>query len=166
MWTQQAKLLASDGTANDWFGWSISISGDKAVIGARLDDDNGSGSGSALVFEKVGGIWTEQTKLTADDAAAFDEFGYSVSISGDTAVIGANLDDDNGDRSGSAYVFDLGCDDCPVDLNNDGTVNTQDFLAFLGAWSSGDPLADWNNDGIIDTRDFIAYLGDWAAGCG
>ncbi|VAX41242.1 hypothetical protein MNBD_PLANCTO03-497, partial [hydrothermal vent metagenome] len=54
---------------------------------------------------------------------------------------------------------------CPADLNGDGVVNTQDFLAFLGAWSAGDPLADWNEDGDINTLDFLAYLTDWAAGC-
>ena len=54
---------------------------------------------------------------------------------------------------------------CPVDFNNDGIVNTQDFLAFLTAWANSDPTADWNADGTINTQDFLAYLADWAAGC-
>ena len=104
-WVQQTKLTASDAAADDSFGWSVAVSGDTAVIGAYLDDDGGSSSGSAYVFTRSGGVWSEQQKLTASDAAASDSFGYSVSVSGDTAVIGAYLDDDGGSASGSAYVF-------------------------------------------------------------
>jgi len=54
---------------------------------------------------------------------------------------------------------------CRVDVNGDGVVNTQDFIFFLNAWTSGDDLADWNGDGLVNTQDFIAYLNDWVAGC-
>ncbi|MFC2041905.1 FG-GAP repeat protein, partial [Chloroflexota bacterium] len=109
-WTQQAKLTASDGAGDDWFGSSVAISGDTAVVGAFYDDDNGADSGSAYVFVRSGTNWTQQAKLTASDGAAEDLFGSSVAISGDTAVVGAdgnddNGDDDNGADSGSAYVF-------------------------------------------------------------
>ena len=104
-WTQEAKILPSDGAADDQFGNSVSISGDYAVVGARRDDDNGDRSGSAYVFKRTGSSWTQEAKLLASDGAAFDVFGTSVSIYGDYAVVGANWDDDNGDRSGSAYVF-------------------------------------------------------------
>ncbi len=100
------KLLAGDGAAWDEFGYSVSIAGDTAVIGARVDDDNGENSGSAYVFVRDGSNnWSQQAKLTADDGAANDRFGISVSIAGDTTVIGAYADDDNGSFSGSAYVF-------------------------------------------------------------
>ena len=105
LWTEQAKLTAADGAAGDRFGWSVSVSGDTAIVGARYDDDNGDDSGSAYVFVRSGSVWTEQAKLTASDGAAGDYFGSSVSVSGDTAVVGAYWDDDNGDRSGSAYVY-------------------------------------------------------------
>ena len=104
-WAQEAKLLPSDGAASDNFGNSVSISGDYAVVGARRDDDNGSNSGSAYVFKLTGTSWAQEAHLLPSDGAAFDVFGTSVSISGDYAVVGANLDDDNGDGSGSAYVF-------------------------------------------------------------
>ncbi len=106
--TEDAKLTASDAAADDRFGLSVSISGDTAIVGALLDDDVPSGSGSAYVFVKPGGGWAdanEDAKLTASDAAALDAFGHSVSISGDTAIVGANGDDDGGESSGSAYVF-------------------------------------------------------------
>ena len=107
---QETKLLASDGAYNDLFGLSVSISSDGtiAIVGARYDDDNASNSGSAYIYELVGGVWQE-TKLTASDGASGDHFGYSVSISSDgtTAIVGAFHDDDNGSNSGSAYIYEL-----------------------------------------------------------
>jgi len=104
-WTQQQKLTASDGASEDRFGYSVSLSGDYALIGASFVDDNGSESGSAYVFVRSGTTWTQQQKLTASDGAANDHFGYSVSLSGDCALIGAWGDDDSGSESGSVYVF-------------------------------------------------------------
>ena len=104
-WIEQAKLTASDAAAGDQFGISVSISGDYAIIGAYNDDDGGDASGSAYIFVRDGQGWTERAKLTASDAAAGDEFGLSVSISGDYAIIGAFGDDDDGSSSGSAYIF-------------------------------------------------------------
>jgi hypothetical protein len=104
-WSEQAKLTASDGNDNDYFGYSVSISGDYAIVGAYQDDDNGDKSGSAYIYKREGETWSEQAKLTAADGAADDSFGVSVSISGDYAIVGAYWDDDNGDKSGSAYIF-------------------------------------------------------------
>ncbi len=103
VWTQQQRLSASDAGAG--FGVSVSLSGDTALIGAAQDDDRGARSGSAYVFTRTAGAWTERQKITAADAAANDEFGTHVCVSGDTAVIGARFDDDRGTDSGSAYVF-------------------------------------------------------------
>jgi len=106
VWSQQAKLTAGDGVMNDWFGSSVSVSGNTTLVGALYDDDNGSSSGSAYVFINDGaGNWSQQAKLLASDGAADDQFGNSVSISGDTVLVGAHLDDDNGTNSGSAYLF-------------------------------------------------------------
>ena len=108
-WTQQAKLTASDAASSDNVGYSVAVSGDTAVIGAWGDAEGGSSSGSAYVFTRDGsGSWTQQAKLTASDAAAGDAFGRSVAVSGDTAVIGANWDDNPGLNSGSVYVFTRG----------------------------------------------------------
>ena len=107
VWTEQHKLTADDGAKADNFGNSVSISDDTLVVGAYSDDDKGPQSGSAYVYVRSGGVWTEQQKLIADDGAADDYFGYSVSISGDTLVLGATGDDDKGNGSGSAYVHPL-----------------------------------------------------------
>ena len=104
-WSEQAKLTASDGAADDWFGHSVSVDGNTAVVGAPYDDDGGDSSGSAHVFARSGSSWSHEAKLTASDGAAEDLFGNSVSVSSDTVVVGAKWDDDNGSASGSAYVF-------------------------------------------------------------
>ena len=101
--TETAKLSASDGVGGDNFGSSVTISGDTVVVGAYRDDGD---KGSAYVFEKPGGGWvnaTETAKLSASDGAAYDSFGWSVAIGGDTVVVGAY--GDNSDK-GSAYVFE------------------------------------------------------------
>ena len=108
-WSLEAKLIAADGAPVDLFGYSVALSGDTAVFGAKFDDDdvNGVDSGSAYVFTRSGATWSQQAKLTADDGAAGDLFGYSVALAGDTVVVTANADDDDikGIDSGSAYVF-------------------------------------------------------------
>jgi hypothetical protein len=110
----EVKLTASDGAAGDWFGGSVALAGDYALVGAHYDDDNGYWSGSAYLFRWDGSSWTEQQKLLASDGAAYDMFGGSVALAGDYALyalVGADLDDDNGDGSGSAYIYDIS----PVD---------------------------------------------------
>ncbi len=107
-WSEQAKLFASDGAVSDQFGWSVAVDGYTAVIGAFGDDDNGPTSGSAYAFTRDStGEWSEQAKLLAGDGVASDRFGHSVAVNGDTAVIGAYWDNDNGSDSGSAYVFSI-----------------------------------------------------------
>ena len=85
---QVAKLTASDATNSDYFGRSVAIDGDTVVVGAYYDDDGGSASGSAYVFRTSdgGATYGQVAKLTAADAAAYDEFGVSVAIDGDTIV--------------------------------------------------------------------------------
>lgn len=108
-WSQQAKLLEPDGRASNFFGGSVSVSGDGSVtaIGARGRNDRGADSGAAYIFTRSGSAWVQQAKLLASDGAAGDRFGLAVSVSfdGSTAIIGADLRGDNGLKSGAAYVF-------------------------------------------------------------
>ncbi|MEM6456663.1 MAG: FG-GAP repeat protein, partial [Acidobacteriota bacterium] len=107
-WQQIAKLIADDAADLDWFGVSVSVDGDTAIVGAFLDDGAGNSSGSAYVFHRnAGGTdnWGQVKKLTADDAVADDRFGVSVGVHGEIIVVGTNGDDDDGSESGSAYVF-------------------------------------------------------------
>lgn len=105
VWEEQQKLIASEGVAADEFGYSVSISGNYAIVGAVDDSDNASRSGSAYIFTLSGTVWKEQMKLKASDWAELDLFGTSVCISGDYAIVGAKGDDDKGDGSGTAYIF-------------------------------------------------------------
>ena len=97
---QVAKLVASDGADNDYFGFSVAVDGDTAVVGAphfwAIDP------GAAYVYTRQSGAWNQVAKLTASDGADNDQFGGSVAIDGDTVVVGADGDDSD---QGAAHVF-------------------------------------------------------------
>ncbi len=166
VWTEQAKLTASDTTAYDYLGGSVAVSGATAVIGAvgGADPAEGEDAGSAYVFVRSGGVWTEQAKLTASDAAAYDWFGSSVAVSGDTAVIGAERDDyAGGYDAGSAYVFDLNCRP-PGDFDGDRDVDLGDYAAFQACFSGdgvphapGCEVFDSEPDGDVDLDDYRLF---------
>jgi hypothetical protein len=102
VWSQQAYLKASNTEAFDLFGYSVAVSGDTVVVGANGEDSSATGvngnqadnsalqSGAAYVFMRSGGVWSQQAYLKASNTEAFDLFGYSVAVSGDTVVVGAN----------------------------------------------------------------------------
>src|SRR5690606_6669767 len=99
------KLVAGDAQADDWFGWSVALDGDTALVGAPREDDGGSNAGAAYVFVRGGGVWSQQAKLVAGDAQLGDQLGWSVAFDGDTALVGANGEDGAGTDAGAAYVF-------------------------------------------------------------
>ena len=106
------KLTASDAAPGDVFGAAVAISGDVAIVGARLNDAAHAGAGSAYLFDADPMSPTfgdEFFKLIASDAAAGDNFGRSVGVSGGVAIVGADGNDDAGvnSDSGSAYLFDV-----------------------------------------------------------
>lgn len=117
VWTFQAYLKADNvGTEGDLFGFSVGITGDTAIVGAYFEDgdatvvngtsnDNSLNSGAAYIFQRSGGVWTQQAYLKASNRSNVDNFGFSVALSGDTAVVGALLEDDIVSDSGAAYVF-------------------------------------------------------------
>jgi len=98
-WIELAKLTAGDGLSGDEFGYLVAIDGEYAIVGAPSSD---SYTGAAYIFARDGTTWVEQARLTAADAEEYDQFGASVAISGEYAVVGAYGDDE---YKGSAYVF-------------------------------------------------------------
>jgi hypothetical protein len=108
-WTLQAKLYPGSGYRNllggDNFGYSVALSGNKLLVGARYDDEKGISSGSAYVYVGSGPNWYLQAKLTASDGELGDNFGHSVALSGDTALIGAPYEDEAGPGAGSVYIY-------------------------------------------------------------
>ena len=106
-WTKEAKITANDGRPDDLFGVSVDLYGDIAIVGAKGAYPNGQlKRGSAYVFERVNGQWAQQAILIGDDSTSFDEFGSSVALYGDTAIVGAESATVSGNfAQGAAYVF-------------------------------------------------------------
>jgi hypothetical protein len=101
-WVQEAKLLASDGAADDRFGVAVAIDGNTVVIGAEQHDSNGA----VYVFAINDSNWVEQAKLMASDGAPNDAFGSAVAVSSGQIVVGAPGYDYQGSQRGAAYVFE------------------------------------------------------------
>ncbi|MCE2507497.1 MAG: DUF5011 domain-containing protein [Nitrosopumilaceae archaeon] len=115
-WVQQAKLTASDGQAHDWFGFSVFLNNQTAIIGASEHINAGIDTGAAYIFDfnSTDSTWSQTQKLTASDGESGDQFGYSVGLVNEMLVVGANGDS-------SAYVFEL---------DNTGTwVQTRKLIA-------------------------------------
>jgi uncharacterized repeat protein (TIGR01451 family) len=128
-WNLTATLTAQDGTAGDRFGAAVSLDGDRVLIGADSDDAQGGVAGSAYIFELQGGSWTEVAKLTAFDVNPISQLGFSVSLDGDIALVGAPGDNTNGIVSGAAYLF--------TDLGGGAWFQVGKLLASNGAQGDG-----------------------------
>ena len=158
-WVEEEKLLPGDGSANDKFGASVAVSGDTVVVGAYMHDANQiNDSGSAYVFRTDGSSWPEVDKLLAPDGWYWDYLGFSVAASDDVLVTGAVQDDNNGNNSGSAYIFETLCiardcvtesecadsDPCTADVCSDGLCMHA-------------PAPDFDGSGHVDLIDFELF---------
>ncbi len=113
-WSEERKLVASDGVDGDRFGGAVSLGAERALIGAYAKD---SSRGGAYVFARDGSDWTEEEQLVAGDGAYNDLFGWSVALAPEHAVVGAHYDDN---LRGTGYVFSLGLADgegCSADTD-------------------------------------------------
>jgi len=182
-WGEVLKLTAAETSSGDHFGNSVDISGDTIIVGAPLRQDvaNSPAGGAAYIFDRDPAdttIWRETVKLTGADTAPGDYFG-SVAIDGGTAIVGAYGNDDFGERTGSAYVFqrNLGGEDrwgeltklVPFNASSESTfgmsVGIKDSTAVVGApgTASGSGTAyayspvmiigDTNGDGLVNLDD-------------
>ncbi len=108
-WSQEAKLTGAGSSSRDRFGTAVAIDGDTALVGAITHDPGGiRDQGAAYVFARSDATWSRQTKLTATDGAAGDEFGSSVALDGSMALVGAwNARIGANEGQGAAYVFAL-----------------------------------------------------------
>ena len=104
-WVEQMKIQSSDAQANDYFGNSVAISGDYAIVGAYKEDTGGVNTGAAYIFKRTGTSWAQEEKVQASDVDQYDHFGGSVAISGDYAIVGASAEATGGDNAGAAYIF-------------------------------------------------------------
>ncbi|MCH8261105.1 MAG: FG-GAP repeat protein [Planctomycetes bacterium] len=164
---QLAKLLRNDGAAGDQFGFSLATSGATAIVGAYGDDDNGTFSGSAYLFDiSDPANPTQIAKLLPDDGAAVALFGFSVAISGATAIVGAPGDDDNGNDSGSAYLFDISDPANPTQLlkllPDDGAA--EDHFGVRVAINGATAIVGVTGDDVSGSASGSAYLFDTTTG--
>jgi len=150
--TQLAKITASDGAAGDNFGFSVAIGNGKIVVGAYGDDDNGSSSGSAYIFNLSG---TQLAKITASDGAADDRFGESVDVGNGRIVVGAKVDDN---YKGSAYIFDLDGTQLAKITASDGVAG--DYFGQSVAIGNGRIVVGAINDADNGTSSGSAYIYD------
>ena len=126
---EMAKLLPNDGSATNNFGFSVAIDGNTAIVGAYLDfggENKSNIGGSAYIFIRSGGTWIQEAKLKANDFDPGDQFGFSVAINGDTAIVGANAD--GSDQSGAAYIFTRR----GTAWNQEAKINAGGGFAFFG----------------------------------
>ena len=165
-WVQEQKLVASDGALGDEFGYAVALTCQVAVVGSRLDDNNGQNAGSAYVFRFDGSTWVEVAELLASDGAARDQAGVAVGSTRDRAVLGAPFHQDNGPSSGSGYIFE-GLLPCPTDVNGDCTVNVLDLIDLLLMFGMECTCCpeDVNGDGVVNVLDLIELLLDFGTLC-
>ena len=108
-WSQEAKIQADGGQVKDWFGYSVAIDGDYIVVGAHEADPvpDVFGGGIAYIFKRIGTTWSQVARIQPndDDVAVGENFGKSVAISGNYAIVSAHRDNINGDSVGAVYVF-------------------------------------------------------------
>ncbi|MEO5914551.1 MAG: choice-of-anchor D domain-containing protein [Luteolibacter sp.] len=108
-WELQAKLIGSNASESDEFGYSVALEGDSALVGAPGNQTDSLDAGSVYLFERRGAIWSEQSRLAGGvDSSSVDRFGSSISLSGNTALAGAYLEDTAATDAGSVYVFLVG----------------------------------------------------------
>jgi Flp pilus assembly pilin Flp len=163
LWSEQQKLTAADGTAGDAFGYSVSLEGDTALVGAFAKSVGAHQTGAAYVFTRSGATWSQQARLTASDAAMETYFGTSVSLSGGSALIGAYYEA----GSGGAYVFTGGgasWTEQAIILPSDGEVNDHfgSAVALDGDTAvitspADDDTADYSGSAYVYTRSGLVW---------
>jgi len=149
-WDSGTKIRAPDHETGDYFGASVAINGDYAIVGAILEDEGGSGAGAAYIFYRTGlNMWDDGTKIVALDAQADEEFGTSVAISGEYAIVGVSRESTGGSFAGAAYIFhrtgqnswDSGikimASDAQADDRFGHTVAISGDYAIVGAYQEG-----------------------------
>ena len=104
-WAQRQKLVASDTAGSDQFGSALALENRRLVVGAPLHNSNGPASGAVYIFERATTTWIERAKLIGSDTNAGDRLGGSISIDGNTILVGAYGDTAAGPATGAAYVF-------------------------------------------------------------
>jgi hypothetical protein len=168
-WGQVKKLTASAAADNDGFGFAVALDGDTLIVGADGVDGGGTNEGAAYVFYKdQGGAdnWGPVVKLVAGDPDDVNQFGYSIGLSGDVAVIGSPGDKGAGSNRGAAYIFsrDMGGADGWGQLKKLTASDASDDVWFGTSVALDGALAvigaGWDNGGGTDRGAAYLFGGD------
>jgi len=179
-WDTGTEIIASDYQASDYFGCSVSIYGDYAVVGAYGEDQVASSAGAAYIFHRTAETtWDAGTKIVAADGEASDYFGYSVSISGPYVAVGAYGEDTDGSASGAAYLFSrtgettwdtgttLKASDVDLNDNYGWSVGIYGYYAVIGApLENANSVSDAGSAYLIKhdlptAVDLLAFAAEW-----
>jgi hypothetical protein len=179
VWNEEARILPSDSSEGDRFGYAVALSGQRIAVSAGQDPRYEEHTGWVYVFEWNGSSWVEQTRLVGLDSAAADRFGYALDLQGNTLFIGAPRHDsadpqDPDCNSGAVYVFgytgstwieediltsaDLGCHDAFGEaIAVDGTVMVVGASGNFGAAGSAYVFAEsagtWQEEALLQASD-------------
>jgi hypothetical protein len=172
-WSHQSHLKASNAAGGDGFGHSISAFGDNVVVGAPFEDDsNTTNSGAAYVFSRNGATWTERAYLKASNKADDDHFGVSVSISGNTALVGAELANggvgaaDTFAPTGTSWLEEAYLP-APAGGGFGVSVSVSDHTAVIGAFKEQGVASETGAAYVFDLAASVVYCtaGTSASGC-
>lgn len=195
-WVLDGHLIPGDVMIGDFAGMGVALEGNVAVVGSDGDDENGLfNAGSAYVFVRHEGTWTQRAKFLPDMPEQFEAVGLSAAMASPYAVIGAPGDNTGMEKAGAAHVLgaiadcngngllDLceilagdamdenangvldECETCAADINGDGVLDVLDFVAFQLAWQDQDPIADCDANGLYNVLDFVCYQLLFQEGC-
>ncbi len=175
-WTVEAKLVAHDGVGGDRFGFSVSVKGDVAVIGAPWARMGAScpwprscRDGAAYLFVHDGSGWSERAKLRSSDLGEDDYFGTAVAATETFVSAGAFGNDTLGPETGAAYVFSVIDVCCYADCDQStgaGILDIFDFLCFQNSFVAGEPYAcDCDPDPTCNVFDFLCFQNAFVGGC-
>jgi hypothetical protein len=158
-WTQQAKLEPNDGSETSHFGGCVALHKSRLIVGQYWKCYDYA----AHIFAGRNNIWSREAVIAPNDITAWKRFGISVGIHNDTAIVGADWDDETIDNGGSAYIFDFVS---RADLDKNDIVNGRDFAILASQWrkSPGIPSADIapeEGDGMVNWLDLDVFADEW-----
>jgi hypothetical protein len=165
-WTFQQEITHPDAAYIDKLGERVRVEGDVLLAVAGGQDSAVASSALHLFRRGVDGRWTHDGQLGPNPPEYSYLYAFGLATDGRYAIAGASDDLDPAGRPvGAAYLFDLTCGECAVDLDADGSLTVFDFLTYLNLFQDGDPQADFDGDGELTIFDFLAFQTAFDAGC-
>ncbi len=169
-WNEVQKLTAPSASLNDGFGSSVSLDGDRLIVGSSFAQNGGVETGAVYVYERNGsGTWNLTSTLLASDGVFNDSFGWNADLKGDKVIVGTRYNDDDGTNSGSAYIFSYNgttwtesgkytASDAAENDNFGDDVAIDDYFAIAGAPGNDDAGSSSGSAYILQHQRFIPLL--------